>query len=105
MLSKENSTTAAKDTMINEGGRAANDAEAAVRRSKKSAQDAARAIKEDLEEIAHRAGCHARELADSAGDNIGDISENVTSKIRKKPIQSVAAAVGIGLVLGILFRR
>jgi ElaB/YqjD/DUF883 family membrane-anchored ribosome-binding protein len=105
MFQKENSTAAAKDNMVNEGGHAANDANAAAGHSKKSAQESARAIKEDLEEIARRAGCHARELADSAGDNIEDIGENLTGKIRKKPIQSIAAAVGIGVVCGILFRR
>lgn len=55
--------------------------------------------------VANKAGRHVRELIDSANDQLSEASEKVTSEIRSNPIRSSAIALGIGFLLGALFRR
>lgn len=102
---RDNSTNSAKDTMVNEGGPTMRDAKEKVRHFKDEARDAAHAVKEDLEGVAHRAGQQARELADSATHNVGDILDSLVSSIRKKPLKASAVLIGTGFVLGMLYRR
>jgi len=69
------------------------------------ARDAATAVRDDLEDVARRTGHHVRELADSAGHSLADTGKAITVKIRDNPIQSSVIALGVGLTIGMFFRR
>ena len=76
-----------------------------TRHLKDDARDAASAVRDDLEEVARRAGSHVREFADSAEHGLKDAGGAVATKIRENPIQSSLLALGMGLVVGMLYRR
>jgi len=59
---------------------------------------AAQAVRDDIEEIAHQAGRYVHDLANSS-------EENLTQKIREKPVASLLIAAGVGFVLGALLTR
>lgn len=102
---KDNKTNAAKDGMINEGSHSVEDIKEKARRFSGEAHDAANAVKDDLADVARRTGHHARELADSAGHSLSDVGQSLMLKIREKPVQSSAIALGVGLFVGMLYSR
>ena len=102
---KDNKMSAAKDGMVNEGGHPVEDIKEKARHFRSEAQDAATAVKDDLEGVARRTGEHMREVADSAGNSLSDIGQAMTLKIREKPVQSSVIAVVVGVVIGMLFSR
>jgi ElaB/YqjD/DUF883 family membrane-anchored ribosome-binding protein len=102
---KDHKTNATKDDMINEGGRTVHDGKAAAHHFKDDARDAATAVRDDLEGVARRTGHHARELADSAGHSLADTGKAMTVKMRDYPVQSSLIALGVGLAVGMFFRR
>jgi ElaB/YqjD/DUF883 family membrane-anchored ribosome-binding protein len=55
--------------------------------------------------IANKAGKKLREELDSAEVEINNTTANLAKKIQDKPLQSGLIAVGLGFVLGALFRR
>ena len=59
----------------------------------------------DVENVANNAGRKARNLVDSANDQFNETTDMVTSRIRNNPIGSSALALGLGFVIGALFRR
>lgn len=63
------------------------------------------AVKSDLRVVAHDAGHKVREMLSTASDEISHISDKVTKQINDKPVQSSLTALGLGVLLGILFRR
>lgn len=76
----------------------------------KTAQSAKRDINRaahsiDLNEVAASAGRQVRNLIDSASDQLADASDKVVSEVRANPVRSSAIALGLGFVLGALFRR
>ncbi len=91
--------------VANEESHIIHDVRDAAHRFKDDAHDAAAAIKADVENAARRTGRQAREMADSAGQNVTDAGEAILLKIRNKPVQSVAIALGVGLLAGIFCRR
>jgi len=101
----DNNARAAKDTMTSEGGPTINEAKERVRHLRDDARDAAGAVKDDLEAVARRTGRHVRDLADSAGQNLGDLSETLKNTISQKPLKAGAVILGVGFVLGVLYRR
>jgi ElaB/YqjD/DUF883 family membrane-anchored ribosome-binding protein len=103
--SKDNKMSSAKDGMTNEGGNSVEDIKEKARHFSGEARDAANAVKDDLADVARRTGHHARELADSAGHNFSDIGQTLSHKIRDKPVQSSMIALGVGLVVGMLYSR
>lgn len=103
--SKDNKTNAARDDMSHEGGTPVDSIKDAARQFKGEARDAANAIKDDLEGVARQTGHHMRALADSAGHSLSGVWQTTMLKIRDKPIQSSAIALGVGLVVGLIYRR
>ena len=98
----------AKDNKLNtahEKGHTAGDAESAAEHFKKEARHAAADVKDGLEDVARRTGHHVRELADSAEHSIESAGATVTAKIRNNPVQSSLIALGLGLLIGTLYRR
>ena len=59
----------------------------------------------DVERVAVSAGRKVRGLMDSANNQISDASDAVTGEIRSNPLRSSAIALGVGFVIGALFRR
>ncbi len=78
---------------------------AGSRRIKKDLHETADAMKEDAEQIARSVGRQVRALADTAEHALGEATHSVSEKIHEKPVQSSLIALGIGVLLGLLFRR
>lgn len=60
---------------------------------------------ESLRDAANKAGRKARNLYNSACDELAHARDTVTSEIRTKPVQSSFIALGAGVLLGMLMRR
>jgi len=72
--------------------------------------DTVRTLKQDnigstVVDAAHDAGRKVRGFIDSATDELTHAKETVTKEIRTNPVQSSVIALGVGFVLGALFRR
>ncbi len=61
--------------------------------------------KDDLRHVANKAGHKVRDFISSASDDLSHVSEKMTSQIKENPVQSSVIALGVGFVLGALFRR
>ncbi len=61
--------------------------------------------KEDIQEVAHKAGQKVRELYDTASHETRDATAAVEKQIRSHPLAASAIAAGLGFLLGALFRR
>jgi len=59
----------------------------------------------ELRDAAEKAGRKVRTFLHSASDEISHASDTVTTQIRSNPVQSSLIALGVGFVLGALFRR
>jgi len=103
--SKESRINSDPDTMISEGDPITDAVKESARQFKDSTRDAASAIKDDLGAVAQRTTKHVRELADSAEHGLADIGDAMAAKIHHHPIQSALVALGIGVVVGMLYRR
>ena len=90
------------DDMQAKGRHAADEARKGAYRVKKDVSndisDTAESIKEDLQDMARYAGRQARELADSA-------EENLVTQVRENPLKAVLIAAGVGFVASLLIRR
>src|SRR4051812_5879026 len=60
---------------------------------------------DDIRTTANKAGRKVRNLFNNASDEITDAADTVTTYVRKSPVQSSMLALGIGFILGSLFRR
>jgi ElaB/YqjD/DUF883 family membrane-anchored ribosome-binding protein len=67
--------------------------------------DAAEDAKDDLRIVAGKAGRRMRDMIHSASDEVSHAKDTVTTQIRSNPVQSSMIALGIGFVVGALFRR
>ena len=67
--------------------------------------DTASGVKDDFRDAANNAGRKVRSFFNSASDELSSAKETVTTQIRTNPVQSSFAALGIGFVLGLLYRR
>lgn len=56
-------------------------------------------------ELAMEVRDEALELVESAGEQVGDLSDKVADAIRKQPFQAVGVALGIGCVMGVIIAR
>jgi len=61
--------------------------------------------KHDLREVANQAGQKVRSIYNTAHDEISHAKDTMTREIRTNPVQSSLIALGVGFVLGALFRR
>ena len=103
--SKHDKAHATKDGALNQEGHIVHDVREAANHFTSDVKDAASTIKHDIEDVARRTGQHARELTDSAEHSLTDIGAAIKVKIRDNPVQSSLIALGVGLALGILYRR
>jgi ElaB/YqjD/DUF883 family membrane-anchored ribosome-binding protein len=83
------------------GKKVADDARHGAYRVVSDVDDTLSSIGEDVKNMAHNAGQRFREFADSAED----AKEAVTTKISDNPMSSALIALGIGFLIGNLFRR
>ena len=93
------------DNMVDEGDPLTD----AVRESARHLRDAARnvesSIKDDLAAAAKHTKEQVRDFAGTAQHQAADISDAVTAKIKKNPLQSSLLALGVGFVAGMIYRR
>jgi len=68
-------------------------------------RESAHEAQDNMREAANKAGHKVRAFIHSAGDEISHASETVTTQIRTNPVQSSMIVLGVGFVLGALFRR
>ena len=62
-------------------------------------------IEDGLHDLAHEAGRQVRAIMNSADKEMSAATDTVKTHIHEKPVQSSAIALGIGFLLGLLFRR
>jgi ElaB/YqjD/DUF883 family membrane-anchored ribosome-binding protein len=84
---------------------ATTDAKNAANAVKNDVQDGAAKVKGDIREVANKVGRDIRGFIDTANDEIHKVGETVSDQIKANPRQSALIAVGVGFVLGFLFRR
>jgi len=82
-----------------------NNCASTAQETKQKLKDLAQRFHNDPEGTAHQVGKELRGLLDSAGDNLHDVSESVTTKIHQKPVESSFVALGIGALIGLLLGR
>jgi len=68
-------------------------------------QNGTEEAKPDLRAAANKAGRTVRNYFDTACHEVSHGTETVTTQIRQNPVQSSMIALGVGFVLGALFRR
>ncbi len=73
--------------------------------AKNDLRNAANDSKYNPTETAAVAGRQVRDFVDTAGEQIQELSEKVTTEVRKNPVGASVAAIGLGFILGVLFRR
>lgn len=61
--------------------------------------------KDSVSNTANKIGHDAREMYNNASDELSHASACVKKEIRDNPLRSSAIAMGVGIVLGMLFRR
>jgi len=58
-----------------------------------------------IQEAAHNAGEHMRDMYNSASNELTHTRDRLTAEIRTNPIRSGAIALGVGALIGLLVRR
>lgn len=76
-----------------------------VRTLKNTVAAGATEAKQELREVANSAGRKVRKLFDSTREELNHATDQVTTQIRSKPVQSSMIALGVGIALGALLRR
>ena len=61
--------------------------------------------KNDLTDLAEKAGRQAREFIDHAGEKVHDASATVKNQVKEHPVKTGLIAVGLGLIARAIFRR
>jgi ElaB/YqjD/DUF883 family membrane-anchored ribosome-binding protein len=77
-------------------GRAADDLKESAQRMKEHVGDCAGTVKDDLQDLARKAGRRVHDLTDAG---------TARAILRDKPIQTLGIALGVGFIAGMLFRR
>jgi ElaB/YqjD/DUF883 family membrane-anchored ribosome-binding protein len=62
-------------------------------------------IKEGAQEAMQQVGTSVSQLADKSRETIGQLEEGLEDRIRSKPLQSVLIAAGVGMLLGLIWKR
>ena len=91
---------------------AANDIKKTVKTAKREANDIAEDahsfaedVMDDITHYANHAGRTVRDFVETASDTITDSSQQVKERIETHPVRSSVIALGVGFLLGALFRR
>jgi len=69
------------------------------------AQEKGSQIKEGTQEAIQQVGTSASQLAALSRDTMNELEEGLEDRIRNKPLQSVLIAAGVGMLLGLLWKR
>jgi ElaB/YqjD/DUF883 family membrane-anchored ribosome-binding protein len=76
------------------------------------AQEKGSQIKEGAQEAMQQVGTSVSQLAESSSqlldrsrETIGQLEEGLEDRIRSKPLQSVLIAAGVGVLLGLIWKR
>lgn len=93
--------TREKDDLSDTKKRASDDLHSGIHRVASDVYETASATKDDVTDMARNLGGRFRDIADSAEH----ATETVTTKIRENPIPSSLIALGVGFMIGSLFRR
>jgi ElaB/YqjD/DUF883 family membrane-anchored ribosome-binding protein len=73
--------------------------------TKTGLKNAVNDVNVELHSAANQAGRKVRGIYNTASDEITGASDKLTGEIRSNPVRSSAIALGIGFVVGALFRR
>jgi ElaB/YqjD/DUF883 family membrane-anchored ribosome-binding protein len=68
-------------------------------------KNTAHRVNDDLHDAANRAGRKVRGMLDNAEDEVTYVSDRMTSEIQTHPLRSGMIALGVGVLLGALWRR
>ena len=69
------------------------------------AQEKGSQIKEGAQEAMQQVGTSVSQLADRGRETMGQLGEGLEDRIRSKPLQSVLIAAGVGMLLGLIWKR
>jgi ElaB/YqjD/DUF883 family membrane-anchored ribosome-binding protein len=69
------------------------------------AQEKGSQIKEGAQEVMQQAGESASQLAHKGRETMEQFGEGLEDRIRSKPLQSVLIAAGVGMLLGLIWKR
>src|SRR5262249_34972411 len=69
------------------------------------AQEKGSQIKEGAQEAMQQVSTSASQLAEMSRDTMNQLEEGLEDRIRSKPLQSVLIAAGVGMLLGLLWKR
>src|SRR5215468_4481582 len=69
------------------------------------AQEKGNQIKEGAQEAVQQVGTSVSQLADKSRETMDQLEEGLEDRIRSKPLQSVLIAAGVGMLLGLVWKR
>src|SRR5499426_793985 len=69
------------------------------------AQEKGSEIKEGAQEAMQQVGTAVSQVADKSRETLGQLEEGLEDRIRSKPLQSVLIAAGVGMLLGLVWKR
>jgi ElaB/YqjD/DUF883 family membrane-anchored ribosome-binding protein len=69
------------------------------------AQEKGSQIKEGAQEAMQQVGASASQLADLSQTTMEELEESLEDRIRNKPLQSVLIAAGVGMLIGLLWKK
>lgn len=100
---KETKTRASADGLAHDGAHMIDDIKQAAHNIKQDIHESMNV--NDWENVAAKTGHEARILADTAGHNLMDTGNALTSKIRDNPMTASLMALGFGFLMGKILRR
>jgi ElaB/YqjD/DUF883 family membrane-anchored ribosome-binding protein len=69
------------------------------------AQEMGSQVKEGAQEAMQQVGASASQIAEMGRDTMNEFEEGLEDRIRSKPLQSVLIAAGVGMLLGLIWKR
>jgi len=69
------------------------------------AQEMGSQVKEGAQEAMQQVGTSASQIAEMGRDTMNEFEEGLEDRIRSKPLQSVLIAAGVGMLLGLIWKR
>jgi ElaB/YqjD/DUF883 family membrane-anchored ribosome-binding protein len=73
--------------------------------AKRDVRENADGTQDNITDIANKAGRKVRGYLEEANDQIGEAAGIINDEIHTNPVRSTLIALGVGYVLGALFRR
>jgi ElaB/YqjD/DUF883 family membrane-anchored ribosome-binding protein len=69
------------------------------------AQEKGSQVKEGAQEAMQQVGTSVSQLAERGRETMGQFEQGLEDRIRSKPLQSVLIAAGVGMLLGLIWKR